>query len=102
MREPRPPAPRHVVRKLGAARMQAALRQTVVLGLVPSQDPGTEPTEKHLTESALRWLDMVGLDPASIGRNLAISPTCGLAGASDVWTRRALALLRASAVNLTD
>jgi hypothetical protein len=53
-------------------------------------------------ESVLRWLDMLGLDPATIGSRLAISPTCGLAGASDSWTRRVLALLRASAVNLTD
>jgi methionine synthase II (cobalamin-independent) len=75
--------------------------ETVVLGVVPTPGTGTEPTEKHLTESVLRWLDMLGLDPATSGGNLAISPACGLAAASDGFTRRALAVLRASAANLT-
>ena len=75
--------------------------ETVVLGVVPALDPATSPDEKQVVESVLRWLDMVGLDPATVGGSLAISPTCGLAGASDAWTRRALRLLRASAVNLT-
>jgi hypothetical protein len=69
---------------------------------VPALEPGTEPTQKHVTEFALRWLDMVGLDPATVGGQLAISPACGLAGASDGWARRALALLRTSAAHLTD
>ena len=75
--------------------------ETVVLGVVPALDPTSGPDEKQVVESVLRWLDMVGLDPATIGGTLAISPTCGLAGASDAWTRRALGLLRASAINLT-
>ena len=75
--------------------------ETVVLGVVPALDPATGPDEKQVVESVLRWLDMVGLDPATIGGTLAISPTCGLAGASDAWTRRALGLLRASATHLT-
>jgi methionine synthase II (cobalamin-independent) len=76
--------------------------ETVVLGVVPTLETATEPTEKHLTESVLRWLDMIGLDPATAGRNLAISPACGLAASSDGFTRHALAVLRASAANLTD
>jgi methionine synthase II (cobalamin-independent) len=76
--------------------------ETVVLGVVPSLESGAEPTEKHVTESVLRWLDMVGLDPVTVGGTLVISPACGFAGASRGWSRRALALLRASARNLTD
>ncbi|HEU4811637.1 MAG TPA: methionine synthase [Nocardioides sp.] len=76
--------------------------ETVVLGVLPSTDPATPPDEKGVTESVLRWLDMVGLDPATVGASLAISPTCGLAGSSDAWARRALGLLRSSAGNLTD
>ncbi len=75
--------------------------ETVVLGVVPALDPARDPDEKQVVESVLRWLDMLGLDPATVGGSLAISPTCGLAGASDGWTRRALTLLRASAANLT-
>jgi methionine synthase II (cobalamin-independent) len=76
--------------------------ESVALGVVPALEPDAAPTDVHVVESVLRWLDMLGLDPATIGSRLAISPTCGLAGASDSWTRRVLALLRASAVNLTD
>jgi methionine synthase II (cobalamin-independent) len=76
--------------------------ETVVLGVVPSLESAAEPTEKHVTESVLRWLDMVGLDPVTVGGTLVISPACGFARASQGWSRRALALLRASARNLTD
>ncbi|MCW2795759.1 methionine synthase [Nocardioides sp.] len=75
--------------------------ESVVLGVVPSLDPDTPPTDVQVVESVLRWLDMLGLDPESIGGSLAISPTCGLAGASDPWTRQVLALLRSSATNLS-
>ena len=75
--------------------------ETVVLGVVPSLEPGTDPTEKHVTEAVLRWLDMVGLDPSTVAGNLAVSPACGLAGASDGWARRALGLLRGTATTLT-
>jgi methionine synthase II (cobalamin-independent) len=75
--------------------------ETVALGVVPSLEPDTDPTEKHVTEAVLRWLDMVGLDPSTVGGNLALSPACGLAGASDGWARRALGLLRGTATNLT-
>lgn len=82
-----------------AAALEAG--ETVVLGVVPPLKPATDPTEKHVTEAVLRWLDMVGLDPATVAGNLAVSPACGLAGAADGWDRRALGLLRATAINLT-
>jgi len=75
--------------------------ETVVLGVAPSTEPAASPTDAQLTESVLRWLDMLGLDPATVGGTLGVSPTCGLAGASYSWTRRVLALLRTSAGNLT-
>lgn len=79
--------------------------ETVALGVVPGLDPATpatQPTDTQVTESLFGWLDMVGLDPAVIGPSLVVSPTCGLAGASESWTQKALALLRSSALNLTD
>ncbi|WP_341927704.1 methionine synthase [Nocardioides psychrotolerans] len=75
--------------------------ETVVLGVVPTLDPDPEPTEKALVERVLRWLDMLGLDPATIGDRLLVSPTCGLAAASEPWTRRALQLATGSAGHLT-
>ncbi|MBB6626690.1 methionine synthase [Nocardioides sp. KIGAM211] len=77
--------------------------ESVVLGVVPSTDAAgaSMPGEGQVVEAVTRWLDMLGLDPASIGGSLAVSPTCGLAGASERWSRRVLALLRASAAELT-
>ncbi|MCD6640821.1 MAG: methionine synthase [Nocardioides sp.] len=75
--------------------------RTAVLGVVPSMDPATAPTDSRLVERVLRWLDMLGLDVESLGDSLVITPTCGLAGASDAWARRAHEVARAVAGGLT-
>ena len=74
--------------------------ETVVLGVVPSTDPTTPPTDGEVAERVIRWLDMLGLDPATIGDRLALSTTCGLAGASHDWSRQALTTVRKAAKNL--
>ena len=73
---------------------------TVALGVVPSLDPAVEPSDAEVTERVLRWLDMLGLDPVDAGDRLVLTPTCGLAGATPAWVRRALTVLRTSATNL--
>jgi methionine synthase II (cobalamin-independent) len=75
--------------------------ETVVLGVLPATDPATPPTDGEVAERVLRWLDMLGLDPAAVGDRLALSPTCGLAGASPGWARQALTTLRAAAAHLS-
>ena len=74
---------------------------TVALGVVPTLDPATAPTDTEVTERVLRWLDMLGLDPTEVGERLVLTPTCGLAGASPAWARQSLALLRTTAANLS-
>lgn len=73
---------------------------TVALGVVPGTDPETGLTDAHVTESVLRWLDMLGLDPGEVTDRLVLTPSCGLAGASPGWVRIALAVLRKAAANL--
>lgn len=75
--------------------------ETVALGVVPTAAPAAVPTPGQVAESVVRWLDMVGLDPETAGSGLVLTPTCGLAGASDQWARRALALVHAAAAELT-
>jgi methionine synthase II (cobalamin-independent) len=75
--------------------------ETLALGVVPSLEPATEPDAKSLTESVLRWLDMLGLDPGTVTERLVITPSCGLAGASPAWARRATGLCREIAANLS-
>jgi methionine synthase II (cobalamin-independent) len=74
--------------------------ETVALGVVPSLDPVTAPTDKQVVERVQRWLDMLGFDPEEVGERLVLAPACGLAGASRAWARQALALARASAAAL--
>ena len=71
--------------------------ETVLLGVVPSTDPATEPDARQVTERVLRWLDMLGLEP---GPRLVVTPSCGLAGASPRWARAALGLARQAAHDL--
>jgi methionine synthase II (cobalamin-independent) len=75
--------------------------ETVALGVVPSVDPAVAPEEGQVAEQVLRWLDMLGLDPGDVGDRLAVSPTCGLAGASYAWARQALATARTAARHLS-
>ncbi|HET6561304.1 MAG TPA: methionine synthase [Marmoricola sp.] len=79
-----------------AAALEAGRR--VLLGVVPSTRPTAEPTERSVTERVERFLDMLGLEPAA---NLGLTPACGLAGADPAWARKALALCRAAAKDLS-
>lgn len=69
----------------------------LLLGAVPALAPTEEPDETSVTERMLRLLDMLGLEP---GPRLVVTPSCGLAGATPLWTRRALALSARAATNL--
>ncbi|WP_322919719.1 uroporphyrinogen decarboxylase/cobalamine-independent methonine synthase family protein [Nocardioides renjunii] len=74
--------------------------RTAALGVVPSTDPATEPSDAPITERVQRWLDMLGLDPEVVAEHLVVTPTCGLAGASPAWARRAVRLSATVARNL--
>jgi hypothetical protein len=74
--------------------------ESVVLGVVPSTESAIG--EGEVVERVLRWLDLVGLDPAEVGGRLGISGTCGLAGAGHDWARRVMVISRRAAVELSD
>lgn len=74
--------------------------RTTALGIVPSTDPDTEPSDARLTERVQRLLDMLGLDQEVVSERLVITPTCGLAGASPSWARQATRLSATVARNL--
>ena len=75
--------------------------ERVALGVVPSLDPATPPDERTAPEAVLRWLEMLGLDPAEHLGRVVVVPACGLAGASPAWARRAMALAREAAHQLS-
>lgn len=66
--------------------------RTAALGVVPSTDPAGTVSDARLVERVQRWLDMMGLDPEQVGAHLAVTPACGLAGASAAWSAQAVRL----------
>jgi methionine synthase II (cobalamin-independent) len=67
---------------------------TMLLGLVSSTDPQRPPTLAEAAAPALRLVDRLGFPRTVLAERAMPTPTCGLAGATDTWARRALALIR--------
>ena len=66
--------------------------RTAVLGLVPSTAPESQPTAEEVAAAAAAVTDRIGFPRAVLGTRVGISPTCGLAGATDAWARAATGL----------
>ena len=64
------------------------------LGLVPSTDPARPPTLHDVARPALELVDRLGFPRSLLAERAVPTPTCGLAGASLSWARRALELTR--------
>jgi methionine synthase II (cobalamin-independent) len=71
---------------------------TVALGVLPTAEPSSAPTDAQVAESVVRWLDMVGLSPDD--GDLVLTPACGLAGATPAYARTALRVLGSAAARL--
>ncbi len=67
---------------------------TLVLGLVPSTDPGTPVTLKEVGQRAFTLVDRLGFPRSVLAEKALPTPTCGLAGATAEWVKRSLALTR--------
>ena len=75
--------------------------ETVALGVVPATGIAAAVGDTQVVERVLRWLDLTGLDPGTVAERLVLTPTCGMAGASDRWVREALSTLGQAAASLT-
>src|SRR5574340_670781 len=64
----------------------------LVLGLVPSVAPTTRPQWRELAGPAVTLIDRLGFPRTTLRSRVAVTPRCGLAGASLEWARRALRL----------
>lgn len=69
-------------------------------GVVPAVDPTSAPKVGDLVDSVRRWYAELGFEPDP--DRMVVTPACGLAGASEVWTREALRLVTAVAAALAD
>ncbi len=85
-------APRTTVDALGEAWDSGV---SVLLGLVPAVlSAGPPPTLADLARPALDLVDRLGFDRAVLAERCLPTPSCGLAGATPAWARRALTLAR--------
>lgn len=67
-------------------------------GAVPATDvDGADVGDRVLVERIQRFFDRLGFPVETYASRLTVTPTCGLAGASPVWARRALGLSRTTA-----
>ena len=73
----------------------------VLLGVVPATEPATPVGDKALADRVLRFLDMLGFDPAAVTDALVVTPACGLAGATPAYARATLKQTRDLAAHLS-
>lgn len=71
-------------------------------GVVPSLDPSSERTSTALIDPILGLWSRLGFAREELSERVVVTPTCGLAGASPVWARRAIQLIRECAERLQD
>ena len=72
-----------------------------VLGLVPALAPQARPSAEEITAAAAAVTDRIGFPRSVLGSRIGISPTCGLAGATDAWARIATGLSQRAATAIT-
>lgn len=68
--------------------------RVLAAGVVPTDDPGLPRTQvvDDLVARLQGLVDRIGLPRTVLRDQLLVTPTCGLAGASDAWARTALAI----------
>jgi cobalamin-independent methionine synthase catalytic subunit len=66
----------------------------LLLGLVPAREPAERPQLRDLARPAFDLADRLGFDRSRLGALAVPTPACGLAGATPVWARRAMTLVR--------
>jgi hypothetical protein len=66
----------------------------LMLGVVPSVDPGRPVTSLQLAKPVFELADRLGFDRERLPALAVPTPTCGLAGTTPTWARRALTVAR--------
>lgn len=74
----------------------------LALGLVPTARPAIPVGWRDLVDQAVRLIDRLGFARTILQSQVAVTPTCGLAGADESWSREALKLCAEVSKALTD
>jgi methionine synthase II (cobalamin-independent) len=65
-----------------------------LLGVLPTNEPAEPPTLAEAAAPALTLVDRIGFPRTILATRAMPTPACGLAGATEAWAKRALALVR--------
>lgn len=65
---------------------------SLFLGLVPTAEPAVQPELRRIAQPAFDLATRLGFGKKTLAERAVPTPTCGLAGASPTWARRALSL----------
>lgn len=76
--------------------------RTAVLGLVPATPPENCPSFEEVATAAAAVTDRIGFPRSVLGQRIGISPTCGLAGATEVWARTVTTVCQRAAASIAD
>jgi methionine synthase II (cobalamin-independent) len=71
--------------------------ERILLGVVAATAPSAPETQRQVIDRVRRLLDMLGFAPEEVAGRLALTPACGLAGATPGYAKEALSLVRESA-----
>jgi methionine synthase II (cobalamin-independent) len=71
--------------------------RTVMLGVVPSTAPERPPSVREVAKSVVAVTDRLGFARSVLRERIGITPTCGLAGATQEWARTAIELTQKAA-----
>jgi methionine synthase II (cobalamin-independent) len=66
----------------------------LLLGLVPTTDPGAPLKLRDVVSPVFKLVDRLGFDREILAERTVPTPACGLAGATPEWMRQALTLTR--------
>jgi methionine synthase II (cobalamin-independent) len=72
------------------------------LGAVPALGPGVPPTPREVADPVRRLWHELGFAPDLLPAAVALTPACGLAGASPGWVHSAYRLVRQAAHALSE
>ncbi|KQU53653.1 methionine synthase [Rhodococcus sp. Leaf278] len=76
--------------------------KTLMLGLIPAQDPERPRGWRELAEPGVTLIDRLGFDRSVLASQISVTPSCGLAGSTPEWARRATGLARDVAAAFAD
>ncbi len=76
--------------------------RAAVIGLVPATAPKKRPSAEEIAAAAAAVTDRIGFPRAVLGSRIGVSPTCGLAGATEAWARVATGLCQRAATSIAE